>query len=461
MPAPTFGDLPSSDLSLFTDLYELKMMQGYVGGGHTPRSTFSLFFRTLPPHRGYIVAAGLEQVIQYIETLSFDEDALSYLADLGFDAEFCQFLADLEFTGEVRAVPEGTVIFPNEPFLEVTAPIVEAQLFETLLINQIGFQSLIATKAARMRDVIDRRGDDQSLVDFGSRRAHGIDAGLKAARAAFIGGFTGTSNVAAGREFDIPVFGTMAHSWVQSFQSEREAFEAFVQEYGEESVLLIDTYDTIEGARTAMDVAETMDISIAGVRLDSGDLPSLSVAVADILPPDMEIFVSSGVDEYEIESFFDAGGVATGFGPGTALVTSTDAPKLEGVYKLVAVGDGDSLEPTMKLSAGKVSYPGQKGIRRVTADAVFQYDVLTTRDESDPADDLMIDVFEDGSLVYDSPSLDEIRDRRSDQVQRLPEGVRELRDPDEYTVDVSKRLQALTDELTTALEVQYGRRRED
>lgn len=455
MSDPTFGDLQVRDLSLFTDLYELKMMQGYVHRGHVPTATFSHFFRSLPPDRGYIVAAGLEQVIEYIETLEFGDVALDYLAELGFEEDFLEYLAGFEFTGDMRAVPEGTVVFPNEPFLEVTGPISEVQLFETLFINQIGFQSLIATKAARMRDVIDEYGDDQSLVDFGSRRAHGIDAGMKAARAAYIGGFTGTSNVAAGRTFDIPVFGTMAHSWVQSFATERDSFEAFVSEYGEESVLLVDTYDTVEGTRTAIEVAEQMGVDIAGIRLDSGDVAALSNQVAEVLPDGMGIFVSSGIDEYEIQSFFEAGGVATGFGPGTALVTSTDAPNLEGVYKLVAVGDGENVEPSMKLSAGKVSHPGRKGIRRIEEDGVFHHDVLTTRDESGTGTNLMIEVYDEGRLVYDVPTLQTIRDCRDQQVASLPLEIRALVEPATYPVEISDRLRSVTESVRGELEDRY------
>jgi nicotinate phosphoribosyltransferase len=448
------GAVSSGDLATFTDLYELTMMEGYHEADHDPTATFSLFFRSLPPDRGYVVAAGLEHAVHYLETLSFDDDSLSYLDGLGFSGEFLSRLGDFEFTGEVRAVPEGTVVFPNEPLLEVTAPISEAQLFETLLINQLGFQSLIATKAARMYDTVDRHGGDQSLVDFGSRRAHGIDAGMKAARASYVGGFTGTSNVAAGRAFDIPVFGTMAHSWVQSFPTEREAFEAFVDVYGEESVLLVDTYDTVEGARTAMAVAESRGVDIAGVRLDSGDLTILSKRVAGLVG-DAGIFVSSGVDEYEIESFLTNGGVATGFGPGTSLVTSADAPTLDAVYKLVAVEHVDELRPSMKLSTGKITYPGPKSVRRIERDGRFERDVLARRDEDVEGEELLVTVYEDGSLVYDLPSLDEIKGRTRRQLRRLSTPVRRLRDPETYPVVVSDGLDALTDELRGELSARY------
>ena len=329
-----FGFVTPSNLTAFTDLYELTMLQGYYREDHNPEATFSLFFRELPPNRGYVIAAGLEQALHYVEELSFEEEILDYLAGEGFGDGFLEYLSDLEFTGDIRAIPEGTPVFPDEPMIEVTAPLMEAQLLETALLNQIGYQSLVATKAARMRDVVRRFGDGQSLVDFGCRRAHGTDAGMKASRGAYLGGFDGTSNVAAGEAFDIPIVGTMAHSWIQSFDTEREAFEAFVEQYGEDSVLLVDTYDTVAGAELAMDVAHETDVDVSGVRIDSGDLAALSREVDEIIDDDTGLIVSSGMDEYAIREFFEDDGVATGFGPGTALTTTKDAPAIDVVYKL-------------------------------------------------------------------------------------------------------------------------------
>ncbi|MFB6142837.1 MAG: nicotinate phosphoribosyltransferase [Halorientalis sp.] len=413
---PEFGLLTPETLSLFTDRYELAMMQGYYEAGHDPRATFDLFFRSLPADRGYVVAAGLEQVVHYLEHLTFGDEALDYLADLGFSAAFRSSLAE----------------------------------FESLVLNQVGYQSLVATKAARMRDVVDREGDGQSLVDFGSRRAHGTDAGLKAAQAAYVGGFTGTSNVAAGAAFDLPVVGTMAHSWVQSFLSERAAFEAFVDVYGDSSVLLVDTYDTVAGAETAMAVAADRGVDLAGVRLDSGDLVALSRRVAEVVG-DTPIVVSSGVDEYEIAAFLAAGGVAAGFGPGTALTTSADAPSLDVVYKLVAVERDGEVQPSMKLSTGKTTYPCPKSVRRVERDGRFHRDVIGRRDETGPGEELLVDVFEAGSRVYSLPDLGEVRDRRRDQVASLPSGVRALRDPVTYPVRVSDGLAETTERLRADL----------
>ena len=454
MSRPKFGYLSPENVPLFTDLYELRMMQAHYRQDHDPTATFSLFTRSLPSNRGYMITAGLEQAVQYIESVSFGDRAIEYLTELEFDEAFLDYLEDFEFTGEVRALPEGTPVFENEPMLEVTAPITEAQLFETIVINQIGFQTLIATKAARMRDVIDRDGDDQRLVDFGSRRAHGTDAGIKAARAAYVGGFNGTSNVAAGEAFGVPVFGTMAHSWVQSFEHERDSFETFVGEYGDESVLLIDTYDTVSGAETARDVADANDIDLRGVRLDSGDLAALSREVDKVIP-DVDEYISSGIDEYAIKDFFERDGVATGFGPGTALVTSTDSPKVEGVYKLVAV-EHDTMHPTMKLSKGKVTYPNAKSVCRIEEDGEYTGDVVGLREEAEdlPGDELLETVIEDGDRIIDLPTLETIRERASDLRRKLPAKHRAIEDPDGYNVRISDRLAAETEELRQLLEAQ-------
>lgn len=437
-----FGLLTAGNLELFTDLYELTMMESYFQEDHNPEATFDLFVRDLPENRNYLIATGLQQAISYLDNLSFSDEALNYLGGQSFDPDFLSHLEDLEFTGDVRAVPEGTPIFPNEPLIEVTAPILQAQLFETLLINQVGFQTLIASKAARMRSVIDRFGDDQSLVDFGSRRAHGTDAGIKAARAAYIGGFNGTSNVAAGQLFDLPIMGTMAHSWVESFPTEREAFEVFADRHREETILLVDTYDTLEGTRLARDLIAEKDYSIRGIRLDSGNLTELSKNVREIAP-EFDVFVSSGVDEYFIRDFLKDGGVASGFGVGTKLVTSADAPRLEGVYKLMAVRRNGSTEPVMKLSAGKVTYPGRKSIKRVTDGGTYRKDILTLRNADEPGEELFVDVFENGSLVYDSPDPETIRDTRSRNVSHLPEPARAIDQHHEYPVEIGTDLQSL------------------
>ena len=454
--AGTFGFVTPENLPLFTDLYELTMMQGYLRQGHNPTATFDLFFRELPPDRGYLVFAGLEQVLAYLDGLHFGERCLDYLAGEGFSGEFLDYLADFEFTGEVLAVPEGTAVFETEPVIEVTAPIVEAQLLETVLINQVGFQSLIATKAARMVDVVERYGSDQALVDFGSRRGHGTDAGVKAARAAYLGGFAGTSNVAAGEVFDIPVFGTMAHSWVQSFPTEREAFRAFAVEYPETAVLLIDTYDTVAGARLAMAVADELDVDLAGVRIDSGDLAALSKRVAEVIDGDVDLFVSSGMEERSIRAFLEAGGIADGFGPGTALATSSDAPKVEAVYKLVGVEVDGEMRPSMKLSAGKVTYPGRKQVGRVSDATGYVRDVVGLRGEDLPGEALLEPAVVAGETVGERPSLEAVRDRRRRSLARVPEAVRRVDDPERYEVSISDALESVTARLEADLEAHVG-----
>jgi nicotinate phosphoribosyltransferase len=445
------ADGTPGDLALFTDLYELTMVQGYLETGHDPTVTFDLCVRSLPRDYGFVVAAGLDRALEYLSTLSFDDDALSFLADRGFRESLLGHLAEFTFTGEVRALPEGTVAFPHEPLLEVTAPISEAQLFETLLLNQVGYQSLVATKAARMRDAVDRAGAGQSLVEFGSRRAHGTDAGLLAARAAYVGGFDGTSNVAAARAFDLPAFGTMAHSWVQSFPTERAAFEAFVDVYGEDSILLIDTYDTLAGAETAAAVADDRGVDLAGVRIDSGDLAGTSRAVSEVVG-ETDVFVTSGLDEYAIESFLEAGGVAAGFGPGTALVTGGDVSSLNPVYKLVAVERDGELRPTTKLSPGKVTYPGQKRVHRVERDGASRRDVLGLRSTDGPGTELLVEVMTDGSLVADRPTLSSVRDRTRRQVEALPATVRSLRSPETYRVTVAEDLASTTERVRADLQ---------
>lgn len=455
MTRPTFGYLTPENAALFTDLYELRMAQAYYNRNHNPEATFSLFFRNLPANRGYMLTAGLEQAIHYIQSLTFGDRALEFLDEQGFDPSFLSHLESLEFSGEVRALPEGTPVFANEPMLEVTAPILQAQLLETAMINQIGFQTLIATKASRMRDVIDREGDDQRLVDFGSRRSHGTDAGIKAARAAYVGGFAGTSNTAAGELFGVPVFGTMAHSWVQSFESERESFETFVAEHGADSILLIDTYDTVRGARIAETVADDAGVDLRGVRLDSGDLPALSREV-DEVTPDLDQYISSGIDEYALLEFFERDGVGVGFGPGTALVTSTDSPKVEGVYKLVSVERDGEMRPTMKLSTGKLTYPGAKSVRRIEEDGTYVHDIVGLRDESLPGEEQLVTVIEDGERVVDLPDLDDIREVTGERRRKLPAASRRIEDPESYPVEISDGLARETDELQSALEDRFN-----
>ncbi len=458
---PEFGFATPETLVGFTDLYELTMLSGYRGVDHTPEATFSLYFRELPEDRGYLLATGIEQVLAYLSDLSFPPELLDYLRDEGFPEATLAYLDDFEFTGDVWAVPEGTPVFPDAPILEVTAPIPQAQLLETLLINQVGLGSLAATKAARMVDVVERYGDEQPIVDFGSRRAQGVDAGLKVARAAYVGGFAGTSNVLAGHRFGIPTFGTMAHSWIQSFPDERTAFEAFVDSYGPDATLLVDTYDTMAGAALAADIAAESDVPVGGVRLDSGDLPALSREVAALFEErgvDLDVFVSSGLDEYAIREFFERDGQAAGFGVGTRLASLADTPNLDLVYKLAAVERDGEVRPSMKLSQGKTSYPGEKQVFRRTEDGEYVGDTLGVRGEDCPGEPLLSPVVEDGEVVVDPPSIDEIRERAATERRRLPRDVRALQAPATYPVETSDRLADLTERTRDEIAQRHGPR---
>jgi nicotinate phosphoribosyltransferase len=445
---PTFGFVTPETLVGFTDLYELTMFSGYHELDHSPEATFTLYFRDLPTDRGYLLATGIEQALAALSDLSVPPELLGYLREQGFPEATLDALADLEFTGDVWAVPEGTPVFPDEPILEVTAPLPQAQLLETLLINQVGLGSLAATTAARITEVVERHGDGQAVVDFGSRRAQGVDAGLKVARAAYVGGFAGTSNVLAGHRFGVPTFGTMAHSWVQSFPDERTAFEGFVETYGPDATLLIDTYDTLEGAALAADVAAESDVPVGGVRLDSGDLVALSREVAALLAErgaDLDVFVSSGLDEHAIREFLDAGGVAAGFGVGTRFASLEATPNLDLVYKLAAVERGGEPTPAMKLSTGKSSYPGPKQVFRRTEDGEHVGDVVDVRGADRAGEPLLSPVVEDGAFVAECPSLEAIRERAARERRRLPAGVRAVEDPEAYPVEIGADLAALTE----------------
>jgi len=457
--APEFGFVTPETLVGFTDLYELTMLSGYLEVDQTPEATFSLYFRELPTDRGYLLACGIEQALAYLSDLSVPAELREYLRDQGFPESTLDALAEFSFTGDVWAVPEGTPVFPDEPIVEVTAPLPQAQLAETLLINQVGLSSLAATKAARVTDVVDRFGDDQAVVDFGSRRAHGVDAGLKVARAAYVGGFAGTSNVLAGHRFGVPTFGTMAHSWVQSFPDERTAFESFVESYGPDATLLIDTYDTMTGAALAASVAEESDVPVGGVRLDSGNLVELSREVAarfDDRNVDLDVFVSSGLDEYAIRQFFERDGVAAGFGVGTRVASLADTPNLDLVYKLAAVERDGETRPTMKLSTGKTSYPGRKQVYRRTDGETHVEDTLGVRGEERSGTPLLEPVVEDGSLTADLPSLDEIRERARRERRRLPADVRAIRGPATYPVETSDRLTTVTERTRAEIRERYG-----
>ena len=442
--------ISAEDLILVTDLYELTMAQAYWAHGMTGLATFSLFVRELPPERGFLVAAGLEDVLRFLEGFRFSPEALAYLESTGiFSRAFLEALADLRFTGDVWAVPEGTLVFANEPILEITAPILQAQIAETYVINQIHLQTMIATKAARC--VAAARG--RALVDFALRRTHGVDAGLKVARCTYLVGFQATSNVLAGRRYGIPITGTMAHSFIMAFEEEEEAFRAFAETFPERAIFLIDTYDTLEGARKAARVAQEMARKgqrLLGVRLDSGDLLALSREVRRILDEaglrEVRILASGGLDEYRIAALLEAGAPIDAFGVGTRMGVSEDAPWLDMAYKLVAY-EG---RPALKRSPGKASLPGPKQVFRFYADnGQMQEDVLALREETVPGGTPLLEkVMEGGRLLRPHPPLAVLRERFQEEFRRLPERYKALRNAPRYPVRLSPALASLTNALT-------------
>jgi nicotinate phosphoribosyltransferase len=438
-------------VELLTDLYELTMAASYFENGMRDTATFSLFIRKYPPDRAYFVAAGLEDFLDYAANFQFSESDLAYLDDTGlFSNGFLDYLKTLRFTGSIHALPEGEIFFKDEPILEVTAPIIEAQIVETFAINALNFQSVIATKAARcVHAAAGRR-----LVDFSLRRTHGIDAGLKVARSSYIAGFIATSNVLAGKLYDIPISGTMAHSYISSFGDELEAFRAFARSFPEKTVLLIDTYDTIAGAHKAAIVGQEMSKDghkLLGVRLDSGDMTQLSQEVRKILDKagldNTEIFASSSFDEYKIARTLKEDASIDAFGVGTRMGVSSDAPYFDMAYKLVQYGD----RPIMKLSTGKVNLAGEKQVFRMSdPQGRFLEDVIGTRDETvEDASPLLEHVMQDGRLLRNHPSLEEIRERFRTNFQALDDKFKVLQGDSSYTVTLSDRLKALQEKASS------------
>ncbi len=441
------------NFTLLTDLYQLTMAQGYFREQRMGQATFSLYIRSYPPNRGYFVAAGLHDVLEYLQALSFDTKALDYLAGQKlFSEDFLQYLGDLKFTGAVWAIPEGRVFFKDEPLLEVSAPVIEAQLIETFVINQIHLQSLIATKAARCVHAAAGR----PVFDFALRRSHGTDAGMKVARASYLAGFAGTSNVRAGQQWGMPLVGTMAHSFIMSFEHEIDAFRAYVSSFPQSSILLIDTYDTLAGARNAVRVAKEMASrgeKLIGVRIDSGELADQARTVRRILDEanlgDVKIIASGGLDEYNLAKFAAANVPFDSYGVGTKLGTSADAPWADISYKLVEY----DARPVLKLSAGKVSWPGKKQIFRFCDGAGnAMRDVLGERDENLTGDALLIKYMHGGKMCRDTPSLMECRKVFAEDFARLPSNVKAISEPAQYPVEFSACLNALRETALSTLQ---------
>ena len=469
--------------ALLTDLYQLTMACGYWKSGRGERpAAFELIFRTAPFRSGFTLAAGLEPAIEFIRSFAFTEDDLAYLRALTghdgeplFDSGFLQYLHTLQLTCDVDAIPEGTVVFPNEPLLRIQGPILQCQLLETALLNFINFQSLIATKAARV--CLAARGEP--VLEFGLRRAQGVDGGLAASRAAFIGGCAATSNVLAGKLYGIPVRGTHAHSWVMAFDDEAEAFEAYAKAMPNNCVFLVDTYDTLQGVRRAVQTGlrlREQGHEMAGIRLDSGDLAWLSIEARQLLDaagfPNALIVGSNDLDEHIIASLKEQGARINVWGVGTRLVTAYDQPALGGVYKLTALADEDGRWIyKLKLSeqAAKISTPGIHQVRRFRSETEFIADAIYDVARAAPAatvivdpldstrrkhvppgtafEDLLVPVLRRGELVSPLPSLEAIRQRTQDQLAMFHTGVKRLLHPHEYPVGLELGLHELKTEL--------------
>lgn len=441
------------NLALFTDLYELTMAQAYFRGKN-PKASFELFVRKFPLNRGYLISAGLEEVCNFLLNFRFQKGDLEYLKEKGFNEDFLKFLKELRFSGDLWALQEGELVFPNEPIIRITGPIIEVQIFETFVLNAINFQTLIATKASR----IVKTAKGRPIIDFGSRRAQGIDAGLKAARASYLAGCSGTSNVLAGELHQIPIFGTMAHSFIQAFPDEKQAFRNWLKIWGENTILLIDTYDTLQGVKNAIEVVQeiTGKKELKGVRLDSGDLLNLSKKVRMILDKagfnSTKIFISGGLDEYKIEKLLKRGAKTDAFGVGTSLVTSDDAPALDAAYKLVEIEERGFFKPKMKIAEKeKESLPGPKQIFRFEKNGKFSKDVIGLADENSGGKKMLIQIFKHGKLIYELPSLNEIREKITENLKKLPERYQKIKNPSLYPVKISKNLLKLKEKLKKTL----------
>ena len=443
MTGPSFGGVSPA---LFTDLYELTMAAAYHAHGRTGSATFEVFVRSLPPRRNFLVACGLEDLLAGLSIWRFGDAEIEYLRSLGqFQEDFLRCVAGLQFSGDLRAVHEGEVVFAGEPIVEITAPIVEAQLLETLALNVIGTRTMQASKAARVAIACQGR----AFVDFSARRDHGVDAALGAARAAAIAGADATSLVEAGRRFGLPLSGTMAHAYVMAFDDERDAFRTFARTFPNNAVLLLDTWDTEEGARHAVEVARDLrrdGIELAGVRLDSGDFTALARKVREILDsggfPDVRIVASGDLDEDRIAALVADDAPIDGFGVGTRMGTSEDAPSLGVVYKLVE----DEHGPKLKLAESKSTLPGRKQILRRDG-----YDTLGLEAEGGDGRPLLQPVMKSGRRLADPEPIGDLRARCATAIGALPDDLRSLGPADSpYEVRLSAGLRALVDELTAA-----------
>jgi nicotinate phosphoribosyltransferase len=438
----------NSGRALLVDLYELTMAAAYFEHRIECRATFELFVRHLPRERGYLVAAGLESALDFLENLHFTDEDIQFLrsqpAFRTVSSDFFDYLLRLRFTGEVHAIPEGTLVFADEPLLRVTAPVLEAQIVETYLLSVLNFETLVASKAARVVRAAGGRG----VLEFGTRRAHGPEAGVRAARAAYVGGCIATSNVLAGLRYGVPLAGTAAHSWTQIFPSERESFEALLETFPETAILLIDTYDPIAGT----EIAATLGKPVPGVRLDSGELLEKSRLVRAILDRHghrkAKIVASGDLNEYRIAELVSRSAPIDLFGVGTDLATSRDVPALSVVYKLVEVERDGRVEYRTKFSEQKVHYPGRKQVFRFSRDGMFDHDIVARADESlAGGEPLLQPVMQNGRRILPAEKLETIQARARENLRRLPEPYHLLLDAPAYPVSKSDALERLLEEV--------------
>ncbi|WP_455378195.1 nicotinate phosphoribosyltransferase [Petrachloros mirabilis] len=435
-----------STSALLTDLYQLTMVQAYLEHRMNDQAVFEFFVRRLPPHRNFLLAVGLEQVMDFLSQLHVTTEELAWLERTGrFSDELLHYLETLRFTGDVDAMQEGTPFFPNEPVLRVVAPIPLAQLVETRIMNLLNLQIMIASKA--VRSVLIAKG--KPVIDFGLRRAHGAEAGLLAARASYLAGFSGTATVLAGMQYGIPIYGTMAHSFVQAHKDESAAFEHFAKAQPDNAVLLIDTYDTEAAAHRVVELAPRLKqtgIPIKGVRLDSGNLAEHARKVRRILDEgglrDAHILASGNLDEYRLLELIQSNAPIDNFAVGTAMTTSSDAPSLDCAYKLQEYAG----RPCRKRSEGKATWPGRKQVyRHYTGDARFDYDVVTTIDDRQQGEPLLQPVMQKGRRLAPPPKLEAVRTEIASQLSKLPASLRELDECTPYEVRISRALRDLAD----------------
>lgn len=439
--------MPSTS-PLTTDLYELNMVQAYLDKGEDKEAVFEFFVRRLPPRRGFLLAAGLDDALDYLERLRFSAAEIDWLKSTGrFRDNLLDYLKNFRFTGDVHAIPEGSVCFPNEPLIRITAPLPQAQLVESRLINILHFQTLIASKAARM--VLAAPG--KILSDFGLRTAHGAEAGLYSARASYIAGFAGAANVLAGERYGVPIVGTMAHSFVEVHDDEMTAFENFARARPQGVILLIDTYDTEQGARKVVELAPRLaadGIAIRGVRIDSGDLTAMARKVRGILDDgglsEVIILVSGGINEDVLQTMMKEKAPIDGFGIGVNLAASVDVPALDCAYKLQEYAG----KPKRKLSEGKATWPGRKQVwRAYDADGRRSGDILSLENDRQPGEALIVPVMRAGTRVAPVPTLAQIRERAAGDLKRLPGPLARLESGFEYPVNVADALTALAKQI--------------